>query len=162
MAGQPENQQASTPANRPPHMAARGSSEAPDTGRPGMGPGGPTPDADHAEGLPQPTTNGAQSAGHAGAAPSAAPAHRSDAGAQRDAASRVAPPRGPFGAHAQSEARTTTPNMPKRRNRQGNVARRAHPRRRLFQRLHGVLQECPTQGSNTGCTARPSRATRRP
>ena len=37
--GQPKNQHASTPANRPPDMAARESGEAPDAGQPGTRPG---------------------------------------------------------------------------------------------------------------------------
>ena len=48
------------------------------------------------------------------------------------------------------------------RSRQGNVSRRAQPRRRLFRCLHGVLQEYPPHGPNTGCPARPSGATRCP
>ena len=114
MASQPKNQHASMPANCPPDMAACGSGEAPDACQPGRGPGGPTPDAEHAAGLPPPTTHGAQTAGHAGAAPSTAPAHRSDTGAPGDAATGEAPTRGPPRAHAESEARTTTPEMPKR------------------------------------------------
>ena len=95
VAGQPGNQRASAPANRLPDMAASGSDEAPDAGQPGTGPGGPTPDDGHAAGLPTQTAHGAQRAGHAGAAPSKALAHRSDASAPGNAASGDSPPRGP-------------------------------------------------------------------
>ena len=53
--GQLGNQQASTPANRRPDMAAHESSEARDTGQPGTGPGGWQPGARHAAD-PPPTT----------------------------------------------------------------------------------------------------------
>ena len=43
--GQPGSQHASKPANHPPEMAARESSEASDTGQPSTGLGGPTPGA---------------------------------------------------------------------------------------------------------------------
>ena len=79
--GQPKNQHASTLANRLQDMAARESSGAPDAGQPGTGPGELTPDAGHAAVPPPPTTHGAQTTGHASAAPSAAPAYRSNAGA---------------------------------------------------------------------------------
>ena len=114
MTCQPKNQHASTPAIRRPDMAARESSEAPDAGQPGTGPGGPPPDAEHDASLPPPTTQRAQTAGHAGVAPSMAPAHRSDAGALGDTASGKAPTRGPPRVHADSKVRATTPNMPKR------------------------------------------------
>ena len=112
--GQPENQRASTPAHRPLDMKASGSDEAPDAGQPGIGPGGPMPDAEHAAGLPPPTAHGARPAGRAGTAPSTAPAHGSNAGAPGNAASGEAPPRGQPGAHAKSNARVATPDMPKR------------------------------------------------
>ena len=114
MTGQPNNQQSSRPANRPPDMEARESSEAPDACQPDTGPGGPTPDAEHAAAPPQPTAHGAETAGHAGAAPSTAPAHRSYAGVPGDATSREAPRQGPPQAHAESEARANTPDTPKR------------------------------------------------
>ena len=101
------------PADRLPDIAARGSSEAFDAGQPGTGPWQPTPDAEHAAGLPPPTAHRAPTAGHAGAAPSTAPAHRSDAGAPGDAAFREAMTRGPPRAHAEFEARATTPHMSK-------------------------------------------------
>ena len=112
-AGQPENQRTSAPANRLPDMAASGSDKALDAGHPGTGPGRPMLDDEHAAGLPAPTAHEAQSAGHAGAAPSTAPAHRSNAGELGNAASGEAPPQVLPGAHAKSEARATTPNMPK-------------------------------------------------
>ena len=71
-------------------------------------------DAEHEAGLPPPTAHEAQPAGHADAAPSTAPAHRSDAGEPRNAASGGAPPWGPPGTHAKSEARATTRDMPRR------------------------------------------------
>ena len=83
LTGQPSNQHASTPANRPPDMAASKSSEASE---------GPMPGAEHA--------------GPAGAAPSTAPAHRSDAGAPGDATSMEAPTQGSPQAHAECEAHT--------------------------------------------------------
>ena len=46
--GQPNDRHARTPTNHLPDMAARESSEAPDAGQPSTGPGGPTPDAEHA------------------------------------------------------------------------------------------------------------------
>ena len=140
-ASQQGNKRASAPANRPPNTVTSGSDEAPDAGQPGTGPGGPMPDAGHAAGHPPPTAHGAQPAGHAGAAPPTAPAHRSDGSAPKNAASREAPPRGLPGAHAKSEARATTPDMPKHAADKGTLPGRAKPRRRLFRRLHGVLQE---------------------
>ena len=112
VAGHPESQRASTPANRPPDMAAHGSGEAPGAGQRGTGPEGPTADAEHAAGLPPPTAHRAQTAGHAGAARCTAQADRSNAGAPGDAASGEAPPRGPSGSHAKSAARATIPDMP--------------------------------------------------
>ena len=111
---EPKNQHTNTPANRPPDMAARRSSESADAGQPGTGPGGRTPDAEHAAGLPPLTTHGPQTAGHAGAAPFTTPARRRDAGASGDAAPREVPTRGPPRAHAVSEARATTADMPRR------------------------------------------------
>ena len=108
-AGQPDDQCAS-----PPDMAASGSVEAPDAGQPGTGPGEQVPDAECAAGLPPPTAHGAQPAGRTGAAPFVAPAHCSDAGAPGNAVSGEAPLQGQPGAHAKSEARTTTPDTPKR------------------------------------------------
>ena len=106
------NQHASTPANRPPDMAARESSEALDAGRPGTGPRGPTPDTLHAAGMP-PTAHRAQTAGYAGAAASTVPAHRSNAGAPVGATSREAPTQAPPEAHTRHT---------QARSRQGTVA----------------------------------------
>ena len=53
--GQPNKQHATTPANRPLDITARESSEAPDAGRPGPGPPGLTPNAEHAAPPPPPT-----------------------------------------------------------------------------------------------------------
>ena len=110
---QPGNQHASTPANRPPDMAARRSSEAPDTGPPGTGPGGPTLGAGHAADAPPPPAHGAQTAVHAGTAPSTAQAHPSDAGTAGDSTSGEAATQGPPQAHAGSGARATTPDTRK-------------------------------------------------
>ena len=95
-------------------MAASGSDEAPDAGQPGTGPGELVPDAEHAAGLPPATAHGAQPAGHADAAPYAAPAHHSNTDAPENAASEETPPQGPPGAHAKSENRAATADMPKR------------------------------------------------
>ena len=114
MTGQPSNQHASTPANCPPDIAARESSEAPDAGQPGTGPGGSTPGGGHAADPPSPPAHGAQTAGHTGTAPSTAPAHRSDVGTPGDATSREAPTQGPPQAPAESDAHATTPDTPKR------------------------------------------------
>ena len=112
--GQPSNQHASTPANGPPDMAARESSEAPDTGKTGTGPGGRMPGAGRAAEPPQPPAHRAKTVNHAGTAPSTAPAHRRHAGTPGDATSREAPTQGPPQAHAESDARATTPDKPKR------------------------------------------------
>ena len=149
------------PANGPADMASRGSGEAPDAGQPGTGPGRTRPDAEHFEGLPPPTTPGAQAAGHAGAASSTGPAHRSDAGAPDHAAFGEAPTRGPPRVHTESEARATTPDKPKRAADRGTPPG-GHTRRRLFLLLHGVLQGCLSHVSKAGCPARSLRATRRP
>ena len=101
------------PANHPQDMAARGSGEAPDANKPGSGPEQTTQDAGHAASLPPSTAHGAQTAGHARAAPSTAPAHGSNAGALGGAASGEAPTLGPPRARAESEARAITPDMPK-------------------------------------------------
>ena len=112
--GKPGNQHASTPANRPPDMAARAWSEAPNTGQPGTGPGRPTPGGEHAANPHPPPAHGAQTAGHAATAPSMAPAHRSNTGTPGDATSGEAPAQGPPLAHTESDARATTPDTPKR------------------------------------------------
>ena len=114
MKGQPNNQHGRTPANRPPDTAARESNGAPHARPPITGPGGPTPDAEHAAAPPPPMAHGAQTAGHASTAPSTAAAHQSDTGAPGDARSREATTRAPPQAHAESDARATTPDMPKR------------------------------------------------
>ena len=119
LTGQPANQHASTPANRPPDMAARESSKAPNTGQTGTGPGGPTPGAGHAADPPPPPAHEAQTAGHAGTPASTAPAHRNDKGTPGDATSREAPTQGPPQAHAESATRATSPNTPKRLTNQG-------------------------------------------
>ena len=80
LTSQPSNRQASTPANRPPDIAARESSEAPDAGQPGTGTGDPRRVPSTPLPPPPPPAHGAETAGHAGAAPSTAPAHRRDAG----------------------------------------------------------------------------------
>ena len=114
LTGWPNSQRANTPANRPPDIATSKSSEAPEADQPGTGPEGPTPDAEHASGPPPLTAREAQTAGHAGAAPSTARAHHSDTGAPGDATSREAPTRGPPHTHAESESRATTADTPKR------------------------------------------------
>ena len=78
----------------------------------GTVPDEPVPDAEHAAGLRPPTAHRARPAGRTDAAPFAAPAQHSDAGAPRNAASGKAPPQGPPGTRAKSEARETTPHTP--------------------------------------------------
>ena len=107
--GKPGDQHASTPANRPPDMAASETSEAPDTE-----PGAPTPGTGHAADPPPPPAHEAQTAGPAGTAPSTAPAHRSDTGAPGDATSGEARTQGLPQAHAELNARATTPGTPQR------------------------------------------------
>ena len=110
----PNKQRTSTPANRPPDVTARESSEAPDASQPSTGGGRPTPNAKHAAGPTPPTAHGAETAGHADAAPSTAPARRSDARAPGDATSGEASTWDPPEAHEESEDRATTPDTPKR------------------------------------------------
>ena len=119
MTRQPGNQHASMPTNRPPDMAARESSETPDTGQPGTGPGGPTPGAAHAANPPQPPAQEAQTAGQTGNAPSTAPAPRNDMSTPGDATSGEAPNPGPHQAHANSDTWATSLDTPKRATDQG-------------------------------------------
>ena len=111
--GQLNKQHASTPPNRPPDMTARESSEAPDAGQPGTGPGGPTPNA---EPPPPPPTNRPRGTdrGSRGRRSNHAPACRSNAGAPWDTTSQEAPTRGPPQANWEPEARATTPDTPRR------------------------------------------------
>ena len=84
-----------------------------DTGQPVTGPGAPTPGARHAL-TPRHHPPTGLTLRVTGTAPTTVLTHRCDAGTPGDAASREAPTQGPPQAHAESHARTTAPDTPKR------------------------------------------------
>ena len=147
--GQPNKQHASTPANPPPDVTARESSEAPDAGQPGTGPGGPTPNAEHS--APPPPTNRprATNRGSRGRCP----IHGPSTPQQR---------RRTGGRHDPGGADTGPTSSPGGVRSPGNHTRHAQARRRLFRRLHGVLQECSPHRPNARRPAQPPGATRQP
>ena len=160
--GQPSNQHASMPANRPPDMVARKCSEAPVAGQPGTGPGGATLGAGHAADPPQQPAQGAQTAGHASTAPSTAPAHCSDAGTPGDAMSREAPTQGPPQAQAESDARATTPDTPKLATERGPSPGGYTRDKDSFDAFMESCRSPPENGPGAICPVQPTVATRRP
>ena len=162
LTGQPSNQHARTPANCPPDMAARETSEAPDTGQPGTGLGGPTPGARHAADPPRPPAHGAQTTGHAGTAPSTAPAYRNYAGTPGDSTSTEAPGQGPTQAQAASDARATKLDRPKHATDRGPSPDGHTCDEDSFDAFMESCRSAFQNGTSADCPAQPPGAARQP